>query len=135
MSDDTPAPRDIEIYIEDCDETALLSVLREALGDAVRTGLDPDADDAMRFHAFADTQLMLSLQDKGFSSCWLHGDSPWQDDVAFARVMAPRLKRRVFCDPGVYYPDVHPLSDAFLLIDADGERIVDIEHIEGPAET
>ncbi|MBP6749351.1 MAG: hypothetical protein KA144_06905 [Xanthomonadaceae bacterium] len=135
MSDDTPAPRDVEIYIEDCDEAALLSALCEALGDCVRTGLDSDAEDAMRFYAFPHTQLVLSLYGKGFSSCWLRGGSPWQDDVAFARAMAPRLKRRVFCDPGAYYPDVHPLSDAFLLIDTDGERIVDIEQIEGLVET
>jgi hypothetical protein len=59
---------------------------------------------------------------------------PWPDDVALARTLAPRLKRRVFCDPGAHYPEVHPLSDAFLLIDAQGERIVDLGELDGSSE-
>jgi hypothetical protein len=131
MSDATPSTHEIAIYIEDCDECAILTALSESLGDYERVASSTGDGIAWRFYRFAGAQLMLAVSEPGFSECWLRGELPWADDVAFARAMASRLGRRVFCDPGAHCPDVHPLSDAFLLIDAEGERIVNIDQIEG----
>jgi hypothetical protein len=120
-----------EISIEDCDEAQLLSVLCESLGDAVRDGLDSEWDGAPKFYRFAHAHVTFMENTPGFRSCTLRGELPWADSVEWARAMFPKLGKRIVCDPGAHYPEVHPLSDEFLLIDANGERIVHIEHIEG----
>jgi hypothetical protein len=131
MSDDTETTIEVEIYIEDCDEDQLLSALCESLGDVVRVWLDLGLSASTRFYRFAHAHLSFMPNTPGFSSCTLHGELPWVDSVLLARAMFPKLGKRMFCDPGAHYPDTHPLSDEFLLIDADGERIVHIDQIEG----
>jgi hypothetical protein len=131
MSDDTETTIEVEIYIEDCDEAQLLSALCELLGDVVRVWRDLDMDASTLFYRFEHAQLSFMPNTPGFSCCTLRGELPWADSVLLARAMFPKLGKRIFCDPEAHYPDVHPLSDEFLLIDADGERIVDIEQIEG----
>jgi hypothetical protein len=135
MSDDTEKTIEVEIYIEDCDEAQLLAALCETLGDAMRDWVDLDWGASPRFYRFAHAHLSFMANTPGFSSCTLRGELPWPDSVLLARAMFPKLGKRIFCDPGMHYPDVHPLSDAFLLLDADGERIVDIDVIEGAEDT
>ena len=136
MSARSDVETDIAICIEDCDEAELLLVLCESLGDAVRVALGSVPEDERHYYQFSQAYLVLEpSRPSGFGECWLRGELPWPDSVIFGRAMASRLGRRVFCDPGAHYPEVHPASDAFLLVDADGERIVDIEEIEEQDDT
>jgi hypothetical protein len=122
--------RDIEVRIDDCDETALLAVLRESLGDFHRDPSFTGEAGSMAMYAFADAQLFLQRADDGTHSVMLHGTLPWPHDVALAQHLFSRLKKRIVCDPGSSYPEVHPLSDLFLQIDANGERIIHIGDID-----
>jgi hypothetical protein len=125
----TSADRDIEIYIEHCDDAQLLAILVPHLG-AVRLTSTVDEAGLRRRYDFPEALMILERGNTGFSSCWLRGKLPWLDDVEMARIMHPLLQRRIFCDPGSHYPELLPQSDAFLLVDARGERIVDIENLE-----
>ncbi len=122
--------RDIEVRIDDCDEDALLAVLRESLGECRHDPSSMGEPPLMAVHVFADAQLFLQRLDDGTHSVMLHGTLPWPHDVALARHLFSRLNKPIVCDPGSSYPEVDPLSDLFLQIDADGERIVHIDDID-----
>ena len=121
--------RDIEVRIDHCDETSLLAVLRESLGefhcDASSMGEAP----SMALHTFTDAQLVLQRFGDGTHNVMLHGTLSWPHDVALARHLFFRLNKPIVCDPGSSYPEVDPLSDLFLRIDVDGGRIVHIDDI------
>jgi hypothetical protein len=122
--------RDIEVRIDDCDETALLAVLRESLGECHHDTSFTEETGSLALYAFADAQLFLQRLDDGTHSVMLHGTLPWPHDVALARHLFSRLEKRIVCDPGSSYPEVDPLSDLFLQINADGERIIHIDDID-----
>ena len=119
-----------EVRIDDGDEAALLAVLRESLGECRRDASFIEGTGALALYTFADAQLFLQPLNDGTQSVMLHGTLPWPHDVALARHLFPRLKKRIVCDPGSSYPEVDPLSDLFLQIDADGERIVHINDMD-----
>jgi hypothetical protein len=49
---------------------------------------------------------------------------PWATAVDCGRQAARELGCVVRCEPGQYFPEVDPLSDAVLEIDGDTERII-----------
>lgn len=127
MSAPSDTDRSIEVYIDDCDGTTLLEVLQASLGEYRREPRSSQEEPSFEFYRFADAQLTLHLADSGLSSVWLRGDLPWSSHAALARHLFAHLHKRIVCDPADDYPDVDPLSDLFVQIDDEGERIVAIQ--------
>lgn len=122
--------RTIEVRIDDGDEAALLAALRESLGECHHDPSSLGESPSLALYTFADAQLFLQRLDNGTHIVMLHGTLPWPHDAALARHLFSRLEKRIVCDPGISYHEIHPLSDLFLQIDADGERIVHIDDID-----
>lgn len=49
------------------------------------------------------------------------------DSADFGRKVSKFLNCIVICDPGISYPNVHPLGDGFLRIDNEKEEIIYVE--------
>jgi hypothetical protein len=70
--------------------------------------------------------LRTGIGDGSFTEVYFckSGDGPWATDVDFARAASPGLACLVHCDPGAYYPNIHPASDIFLQVDGDSEKLI-----------
>jgi hypothetical protein len=51
----------------------------------------------------------------------------WATHADFGRQAAREMTCVVQCEPDENYPEVHPLSDVFLEINGDGERLINLE--------
>ena len=72
--------------------------------------------------------VVICVQDHPFIDVCFHThNSPWTTHVDFGRQAARELGCMVRCEPGHYYPEVDPLSNVWLEINADQERLIALE--------
>lgn len=101
-----------QLTVGSVDEEPFVAVYRTPEGEVVRIQSGPEP-----------TCLEVSVSVE-LSAVRANRGLPWATAPAFARAAAHALGVELLCDPGREYPDVHPLSDTFLRVRAEGEDLV-----------
>ncbi len=111
----------IEILVRNCPTPRLLAWLVRVVGpleEPTRAG-----DCTVLAASVGPVVLTAQVGREPITSVWFNAVStPWPSDAACARQAAHELNSVVLCDPGPEYPGVHPGSDIWLQIDAQGEE-------------
>ena len=72
--------------------------------------------------------VVICVEDHAFIDvCFRTRNSPWVTSVDLGRQAARELGCAVRCEPGHYYPEVDPLSNVWLEINGDQERLISWE--------
>ena len=72
--------------------------------------------------------VVICVEDHAFIDvCFRTRNSPWVTSVDLGRQAARELGCAVRCEPGHYYPEVDPLSNVWLEIGGDQERLISWE--------
>ena len=115
---------EIEIFLHGCPMERLLTWIEMVIGPL---GKPEEAGESIIYPGPIGPIIVTPVRD-GFASVWFNTSrSPWETDVDCARQAARELKCTVRCDPGQHFPEVHPLSDIFLEITGETERLIDLE--------
>jgi len=121
---------DIEIYVKGCPNDVLVAWIEKIFGKLKRV---PDTS-YMIIYDSEVCRIIITPSDYSFTSVnFCSAETPWATHVDCGRQAVRDLNCIVHCDPGQNFPEVDPLSDIFLEISADGERLVELEDIEQEA--
>jgi len=113
---------DLEIYVN-CEMARLIAWLNGVAGPLEKT--ESLGETIIYSSSVGPIVVTPATEEEPFTSVWLNTPaSLWTTDVDFGRQAARELRCVVRCDPGQHDPEVHPLSDVFLEIDGDGERLI-----------
>jgi hypothetical protein len=116
---------DVEVYLRDCPLERAVAWVQSVSGPL--TG-PVDCGGPVAYHPPDGAVVLTPGLDGGFLSVWFNTPRhPWDTDVECGQAAAVALGCVVRCDPGLYCPEVHPLSDVFLEIDGGTERLVEWE--------
>lgn len=116
---------DIEIYVESADLDALIGWLTSELTDFQTRAQSRKGCKFLFVHEGqkGEGMIVLNAGRTGFTSVWLNTrNTPWEDDVAFARAAFAALSCVVRCNESAWSKGDDP--DRWLQIDKKGEHII-----------
>ncbi|QQS06946.1 MAG: hypothetical protein IPK50_08620 [Fibrobacterota bacterium] len=122
---------DIEIYVEGDAIEALTEYVLEEFGSDLRTTHD---DDGFRILETEATKVLIQFPSGDCTCCWIRGPARWKTSAELARAFGAKRGGKILCDPGLDYPEIHPLSDGFLQIQNGIETIVNLADFDPPPE-
>lgn len=113
----------IEIWVEGGAIEALTEFVGEEFGDQARFDTEVEG---LRVLVVESTSVVIHFPGGDYTSCWIRGPVRWKTSVQLAREYAAKRGGKILCDPGLEFPQVHPLSDGFLQIHNGIETIVNV---------
>lgn len=116
---------DIEIYVESRELESMIEWLSAQFDSFRVRGQNPKGCKFSASHQGHDSDGMIVLNAgrTGFASIWINSrQTPWDDDVAFARAAFKALGATVRCNESAWSKGDDP--DRWLQIDSTGEKVI-----------